>query len=240
MNHHWLVVRFEGPLMAFGGIAVDHMRPTRDFPAASMVTGLIGNALGWHWCDAERHQNLQDRLVFAAYKERRGYLLTDMQNAALNREDEGWTTWGVPERRTGAYSTYDSPHRRRREYHADASARLVLRLEHAEEAPTIAALTQAFHCPVRPLFIGRKPCLPSRPFVSANADRYVEGSTAYDALCTLASRNPSSGRKQALWPLGEGPEHGTCVERIVERRDLRNWRKGVHAGNRSVVEGWIA
>lgn len=239
MNHNWLVVRFEAPLMAFGGIAVDQIRPTRDFPAASMLTGLIGNALGWHWCDAERHQDLQDRLLFAAYKERQGFLLTDMQNAALNREDEGWTTRGVPERRTGAYRTYGSPHRRRREYHADASARLVLRLEQAEEEPTIAALIQAFHCPARPLFIGRKPCLPSRPIVASGADRYVEGSNAYDALCALAWRNASTGPKKALWPLGEGPQTGKCVDRIVERRDLRDWRKGVHAGSRSVVVGWV-
>lgn len=239
MNHDWLVMQFEGPLVAFGGIAMDHVRPTWDFPAASMVTGLIGNALGWHWCDTDRHQNLQDRLVFAVYKHRRGFLLTDMQNAEMNREDEGWTTWERPEGRTGANRTYDSPHRRKREYHADASARLVLRLRQAGEAPTIAALIQAFHFPARPLFIGRKPCLPSRPLVAANADRCVEAASAYDALCAVASRNPSTTRKQALWPVGEGPQHGASVDRIVERRDLRNWRKGVHAGSRPIVEGWV-
>ena len=239
MNHDWLVLRLDGPLMAFGGIAVDHIRPTRDFPAASMVTGLIGNALGWHWCDAEQHQALQDRLVFAAYKERCGFLLTEMQNAALNRDDEGWTTWGVPERRTGGGRTYDSPHRRKREYFADASARLVLRLQQAKDAPTFEALIQSFDYPARPLFIGRKPCLPSRPLLAQGADRYVEASNAYDALCTLASRNPSTAQKQALWPAGEGPQNGANVDRVMERRDLRNWRKGVHAGSRLVVEGWV-
>ena len=34
----------------------------RDFPALSMLTGLIANALGWDRSEAERHNRLQQRL----------------------------------------------------------------------------------------------------------------------------------------------------------------------------------
>lgn len=70
MIHRWLVVRLEAPLMAFGGVAVDQVGPTRDFPSASMLTGLFANALGLHWSDRTAHQALQDRLIFGARRER--------------------------------------------------------------------------------------------------------------------------------------------------------------------------
>lgn len=40
-----LILRFEAPLMAFGGVAVDERLPTSRFPGLSMVCGMIGNAL---------------------------------------------------------------------------------------------------------------------------------------------------------------------------------------------------
>ena len=89
MSYRWLVLRLDAPLMAFGGVAVDQIGPVRDFPAASMLTGLIGNTLGWHWSDRAAHQAMQDRLVFAARREREGMLLTDMQNAQLSKTDKG-------------------------------------------------------------------------------------------------------------------------------------------------------
>ncbi len=239
MSHRWLVLRLEAPLMAFGGIAVDHVRPIRAFPAASMITGLIGNALGWHWCDGGQHQGLQDRLVFAAYKKRDGFLLTDMQNAQLNRGDTGWTTRAASEQRGGAHRTYDSPHRRRREYLADEAVRLVLRLQRTGEPPTMETLAHALQCPARPLFVGRKTCLPSLPLLAPSPKCWVEASNAYSALCLVASGDPSKARRRALWPLGEGPERGAQVDRLVERADLRNWRIGVHGGSRRVVEGWV-
>ncbi len=239
MNHHWLVLRLEAPLMAFGGIAVDQVRPIRDFPAASMITGLIGNALGWHWCDGAQHQVLQDRLVFAAYKQREGFLLTDMQNAELNSRDTAWTTRAAPEQRTGGWRTYASPHRRRREYLADEAVGVVLRLEQINVPPTIEALAHAFDCPARPLFVGRKTCLPSRPLVAPESERWVEAPNAYAALCAVAADQSSSARRRALWPVGEGPERGAHVDRLVERADLRKWRTGLHSGSRRVVEGWV-
>ena len=152
MSCRWLVVRLEAPLMAFGGVAVDQVGPVRDFPAASMLAGLIGNALGLRWSDRGEHQAIQDRLIFAARREREGEVLTDTQNAQLAKTDKGWTTSGQPEGRAGA--TYDAPHRKTRDYHADLSVRVVLRLNPEEQTPTLDALAEAFDRPARPLFLG--------------------------------------------------------------------------------------
>ena len=232
MSHQWLVIRLESPLMAFGGVAVDQVGPTRDFPAASMLTGLLANALGLHWSDHIAHQALQDRLIFAARREREpraAGVVTDVQNAQLAKTDQGWTTFGVPEGRGGA--SYDAPHRRARDYLVDQAVRLVLRFDPAEESPTLKTIAEALDRPARPLFIGRKPCLPTCRLMEG----WVNGETAHAALSSLSGAGPF----RALWPTGEGPETGTQVERVADLADLRSWRTGLHSGSRRVVEGHI-
>jgi CRISPR system Cascade subunit CasD len=200
-----------------------------------MLTGMIGNALGWHWSDSAAHQSIQDRLIFAARIDREGAGLTDTQNALLAKDDKGWTTRGAPEGRDGA--SYGAPHRRLRDYHADSSVNIALRLEPAAERPALDSLADAFDRPARPLFLGRKACLPSRPLLNSEPARWVLGDTAHQALCAL----PGDGERcRALWPVGEGPETGDDVDRIVDMPDLRNWRTGLHSGSRRVVEGWVA
>jgi CRISPR-associated Cas5-like protein len=43
----YLLLRLSSPLIAFGGETIDNFGVIRDFPALSMITGLIANALGW-------------------------------------------------------------------------------------------------------------------------------------------------------------------------------------------------
>ena len=219
--------------MAFGGVTVDQVGVVRDFPAASMLTGLCANALGWHWADRSRHQMLQDRLVFAVLLDRSGVLLTDTQNAQLSKGDKGWTTSGEPEGRDGA--TYNAPHRRQRDYHADASARVVLRLVPTDVEPDIDSVAHALDYPGRPLFIGRKPCLPSTVLLAPGRKRWIFAATAHDALESLAVTE----EHRAMWPVGEGPESGEGVDRVEDWADLRNWKTGLHSGSRRVVEGWV-
>lgn len=219
MMQRWLHLRLTAPLMAFGSVAIDQIGPTRDFPSASALTGLFANALGWRREDGAAHQSLQDRLEFGALITREGRRLTDMQNAKLGANDRGWTTWGRPDERAGA--TYDSPHRRRRDYLADYDCRVVLRLAPGE-GPDLDTLAAALDRPARPLFIGRKPCLPSFPLFAG----WIEGADARAALRALAL----PGR--AMWPMTED-EPGQDLP------DLRNWISGLHGGSRRVCEGML-
>lgn len=220
--------------MAFGGVAVDQVGPTRDFPAASMLTGMIGNALGWRWSDRTLHRSLQDRLVFAVRLDREGERLTDIQNAQLSRSDRVWTTDGAPEGREG--DSYRAPHRRYRDYLTDASVRVVLRLEPVDETPTLDELAVAFDRPARPLFLGRKSCVPSGPLLERDKGRWIDADTAWAALCAV----PGDGKPiRAQWPVGEGPGSDEGIDRISDLADLRNWRTGLHAGARQVVDGRV-
>lgn len=241
-DKRWLILDLEAPLLAFGGVVIDQIGVTRDFPAASMLTGLFANALGWARTETEKHQALQDRLVFAARidRDRPAGILTDMQNAQLEKHDRGWTTWGLVEGRDGA--SYGAPHRRKRDYHMDARIMIAVRLAPCDDAPDLDRLAEALYRPARPLFIGRKPCLPSRPILAARRDDwFMEAPTAYAALSRLpaADRKDRRSRLRAFWPPGEGPDEGEAVTRIHDLPDLRNWKSGLHGGHRRVIEGFV-
>ena len=221
----WLVLRLTAPMMSFGAVVIDQVGPTARWPGASMLTGLLGNALGWDWDERAGHQALQDRLRFGSMEMRAGDRLTDTQNAQLGANDRGWTTRGVPEGRTGA--SYDAPHRRRRDYLLDAEYRVVLTLDPADAAPTLDAIADALDRPERPLFLGRKPCLPTQPLRAGE----VRGATVHDALDALDRDGP----RPAAWPADEGP----LGDRTLDIADTRVWSSGLHGGTRSVVEGKV-
>ena len=242
MRH--LIVSLEAPLMAFGGETIDNYGVIRWFPAASMLTGLLANALGWRRIERKLHQRLQDRLVFAARIDREpatGARLTDFQTAQLGSNDQGWTTRGVPEGRAGGAATYDAPHLRYRDYFADMRVSVALRLEPEEENPTLDNLAAALQEPARPLFIGRKPCLPSRSLIDEQGTRqFAEGDTALAALLAvpLSADTPHVDTIRALWPDGEGRADIT-PSRSYMLTDQRNWTSGLHGGGRLVCEGAI-
>ena len=236
MRH--LILNLESPLMSFGGETIDNYGVIRSFPAASMLTGLFTNALGWRRVERERHERLQERLVFAARIDREphgGVRLTDFQTAQLNKDDKGWTTRGRPEGRAGGPNTYDAPHLRYRDYFADMRVTVALRLEREDASPTLDKLAHALQEPARPLFIGRKPCLPSAPLFGG----FVEAETTLGALLKFPLQGGSASvttSVRLLWSDGEGVDR-VRIGRDFMLTDERNWVSGLHGGGRRVYEG---
>lgn len=229
----YLLLRLEAPLMSFGREAIDANGPTRDFPDASMLTGLIANALGWTRCEAAAHQRLQDRLSFGVLIERLGHDLRDFQTAKLRKNDQGWTTRGVPEGRDGGASTYDSPHIRFRHYRADAAILVAINLAEADEPPTLDVVAAAFAEPARPLFIGRKPCLPSAPLFAG----IVEAPDVVAALRLARSAPPSPLERYVLAPLDASRLDDAAVasRETLRLTGQRDWIAGVHAGQETRI-----
>ena len=231
MEH--LILNLEAPLMAFGGETIDNRGVTRRFPSASMLTGLFANALGWRRTEAEAHQRLQDRLVFAALVDREpagDSTIQDFQTAAITNRDQSWTTRGAPEGRAGgSYVNW----LRYRDYLADARVTVGLRLEPVDDTPTLEELAAALVSPARPLFIGRKPCLPSAPLFS----RMCDADSTVSALIETMDSDATSVR--LMWPAGDGDE---CVDiiRTYMVTDERNWISGLHGGGRLISEGTLS
>lgn len=225
-----LVLRLASPLIAFGGEAIDNRGVIRDFPALSMLTGLIASALGWDRGEDALHNRLQQRLRAGTALEPGGRRLEDFQTAELGAADRGWTTWGAPEERRGGAGSYVGPHLRYRDYHADLTAWVVLHLHPADEAPTLDDIAAALDRPARPLFIGRKPCLPTGRLAAG----WQEAEHVLGALQALVrQRSATSDGWRAQWPDGQGEQPS---DRCHDVCDERNWTSGVHGGWRPVRE----
>ena len=226
----YLVLRLASPLIAFGGETIDNLGVIRDFPALSMVTGLLANALGWDRSEAKLHNRLQERLRMGCVLAPGAQRVQDFQTAQLGKDDKAWTTWGEPESRAGGADTYKGPHLRYRDYHADLCAWVALTLLPAQEAPTLDDIAAALDKPARPLFIGRKPCLPTNRLMAG----WHSAANVHLALQAIvaeqASAHPGTGW-QAQWPDGEGMQPG---DRLLDVCDERNWISGIHGGWRPV------
>ncbi|MCG7354750.1 type I-E CRISPR-associated protein Cas5/CasD, partial [Roseomonas mucosa] len=140
----------------------------------------------------------------------------------------GWTTRGRVESRAGASS--EATHIRHRWYLTDAQIVVALTLDPAVERPDLSALAEALDHPARPLFIGRKPCLPTAPLRLGR----LEAAAAVDALRFAAAmvgcfESIEVEFDARLDPVG--PARGGREEHLVDRRD---WRNQAHTGLRVV------
>ena len=234
MPMRWMHLRLRAPLAAFGGEAIDARGVIRDFPAQSMLTGLLANALGWSRAMRKEHQALQERIVFGALWEQESASegrMTDYQTASIDKDDQAWTTRGAPAGRAGGAKTYAGSHQRRRDYHADLRLSVVFRLDPDDVPPLLDEIADALVRPARPLFVGRKACLPSAPIFEG----WVTAPDVRAALSGIVS--PGATGLRAFWPASEGTEGAA---RTMDVTDERNWTTGLHGGARRVCEGRVS
>jgi CRISPR system Cascade subunit CasD len=231
-----LLLRLEGPLMSFGDVKVDARNPTRDHPGLGQMTGLLGNALGYDHADADRLTRLQERLRVASRCEVTGTPLRDYQTVDLGQPfmQEGWTTRGQVEGRKGGTAS-DGTHIRQRHYHADRLQLVAVTLTPSDETPTLDEVAAALDAPARPLFLGRKACLPSGRL---NAG-IIESQSLHAALeKTPRDRRAASAFLSAWWP--EDPVAPPPADsRVVAVVDERDWRGQVVVGRRLVRQGRV-
>ena len=244
MSKRHLVVRLDAPLMSFGGVAIDNHGETDAWPAASMLAGLIGNALGLRRTEGDALQDLQDRLVFACRADREGQQALDYQTAKLDAKDKGWTTRGQPEGRTGGAKTYkDGTHRRFRHFWADRIVTLAFRMENEPAAEEPDRIARALEAPARPLFIGRKPFLPAAPLFVG----WSEGESALEAVARVPLPEDAMERTKAPEDCSAfAPAHDTPhpfidrQSREIWTSGARNWANDTHGGAQRWLEGRIA
>jgi CRISPR system Cascade subunit CasD len=224
-----LILVLEGPLCAYGSEMVDARGPVREWPGASLLTGLLANALGYDRAQRSKHATLQARLDFAIRIDRIGEHMRDFQTAQLLHSDQGWTTRGVPEGRAGGAAFYKNPHIRLRDYFADSRVVVALALRDPVQPPTLDDLTAALREPARPLFLGRKPCLPARPIL----EKIVEAADALDAVTAFERTEAES---DPVIVLRDRPGLPIAWEYLFIT-DERDWISGVHAGERTFRRG---
>lgn len=231
-----LLMRFEAPMMSFGAPMVDSRGVIQSYPGLSMLTGLFGNALGYRHSDADALDALQARLSYAVRRDSAGVKIRDYQTVDLGQDfmtdGRAWTTRHEVEKRAGGNSK--GTHIREREYWAGAVYTVAVTLADGEQEPTLATLEHALNHPTRPLFIGRKPCIPSGPLSM--------GIAAFDDLKTALVETPlhATARSQECevwWPVDEEVHTRDTSSRLV--CDRRDWRNQIHTGQRWVAHSTI-
>jgi len=234
-----LLLRFDAPLMSFGGVMVDQNNVTDMFPGLSAITGLLANALGYSHGDTQRLEALQDRIEYAARWDIEPERMEDYHTVDLGKPkmvEPGWTTRGAPEWRGGGGAAKKGTHIRYRHYLANGVMTLVVALKD-EGDPDTDILALALQKPARPLFIGRKACLPAEPIFL----RIISAEDVYEALDSEPRFNRPAVKFEkkilATWPVDTGPDDGN--NRQIPVYDRRNWLNQIHTGRRIRIEGFM-
>lgn len=234
-----LLLRFDAPLMSFGTTTVDNRGPTGQFPGRSLLTGLLGNALGYDHRDAVELAALQVRLRHAIRRDCGGEVRVDYQTVDLGQpsllDQVAWTTRGQLDERGGSSDNKVGTHIRYREYIVDSVFTLALALV-GTQTPSIDDLERALRRPARPLFLGRKSCLPAAPLLLGRVQAESLRTAVVDA--PAPTHRPSDPQVRLWWPVGDAPEHERAALR-VEHTDERDWQNQLHVGNQVMLAGTI-
>jgi len=244
-----ILLQLDAPLMSFGGVAFDKHKVTNRFPTLSMVTGLIANAMGLGYDEMEKHQLIQDNLEMAARCDRPGVLIIDYQTADLGQEfmldKTAWTTRGYRERRLGTRMTNQGIHIMYQHYWADAIYTIGFAVDKdamKELHWTSSKLAEAFIRPSRPLFIGRKCCIPARALFrdKVTAGNPLDALKLYERLpqstTNVAYRMPIEFESTVKNPKKFLKKYNGQIKVLS---DLRDWETGVHCGRRFVWTGFL-
>ncbi len=237
--HDVLLLRFDAPLMSFGGPAVDNRGVTMPFPGRAMLAGLLANALGWHHGDFDHLDALQGRIRYAVRQDHPGQALVDYQTVDLSQDFlrvPGWTTRAEVEQRGGATASAEGTHIRYRHYLADAVYTVALRLEPSADGPSLDVVDEALRSPARPLFLGRKTCLPAGPIRVGRVSSPTLVAALADVAIPMRRGRAGTAPVLAWWP--DEPDE-PVGQRTLAITDDRDWSNQIHVGRRCVREGRI-
>ena len=219
----FLLLMLDAPLHGWGDVARDSRRPASEAPGRSAITGLLANALGFRYEDADRSNALQSalRLASCLHTPDEQAFLVDFQTAYLQGGAVGWTRRGV-EGRIGDYAEGNTI--LRKEYTTGSTFSIAFGLR-ATAPVSILKVRDALQRPARTLFLGRRACIPTRPVLEG----LVEAETASEALRTCVTR-----RVPVWYDEGEGP-----VTARLSEPDHRDFRTDRFSAGARVFQAWM-
>lgn len=159
-----LILHYRAPMMRFGGVVVDGCDATYEIPNKAAVVGLIANALGIDRREYKKLTQLHESLSYAVACQDPGRKFVDYTTVDYT------TPWMDSSIRKGGANTTNQIFLR--SYLADAHYVIAI------HGPNLDQIKSALDRPARPLFLGRKTCLPSHRI----AGEIVEADSLKDAL----------------------------------------------------------
>ena len=207
---------FRAPLMVLQGPRIDNWPQGLPIPTRSMVTGLIGAALGVSRREADTLQSIQDTMRLAVVVHRRGVEVVDYQTANLSKPHLRGPMWSsgttILEREGGDTEGTRIQHR---PYVCDGHMTVLVQL--LDGAPfTAEHIIEAFDQPKRVLAYGRMSCPPI-------------GRIAGDVLSVGSLEEAVSELPGDIYLPSEviEPQWGDLLVSIPGTRD---WRSRLHGG----------
>lgn len=267
-----LVLRFDSHMMSFGTVNIGPVIKIGKFPNASMLCGLVANSLGFYHEDFSKLQELQSRIRYAARwdswvptaisnpnhyhtlknlpAKAQPYRLNEMQTTDFGQEKMtigGWTTWKKKREERGK-SSQKTTHQSYHQYWADAIVTVVVSVQ-GEGFPNLENIKESLQYPARPLFLGKKCCIPARPILDRtpiwegeNELEIIKKVPIWNRDGTVASADNGKGsvntiKRATCWPADiRVPETNYQVKHEKENRD---WANRIFTGHNLRAEGII-
>jgi len=217
-----------GPLLCFGGVAIDDVLRTDEWMSRSQLAGTIGSAQGLDVTDrqaADKLTRLQARLRYAMRQDNPGTRITDLVQASLVGSPH-YRSHFVTDTFTEQFATTKALRLRHKEYLSGADYWIAVRLEPADESPSLDDIAHSLQHPERTIYIGRLCCIPAaRVF-----QRIVEVDSLAEALQQIPC--PIQHPKYA-WMDGDDGAGFPSQARVRTLRAYgdRDWRHNVHSGH---------
>ena len=192
---HFLILRLDGPMQAWGTHTFEDFRPSSLFPTRSGLLGLLGACLG---IDRRDHAGLEQLAASVEFTVR-------ADRAVLRPEDQSMKKVAVklPDFHTVLAarkvdgSANKNPVVSRREYLFDAAFTVAIGVK-PNATVTLETIADALRCPCYTPVLGRRSCPITRPLLEGNA---IE---ANDAKAALATALPIGGLIYAEGDLRSG------------------------------------
>jgi CRISPR system Cascade subunit CasD len=184
----YLVLRLRGPLLSLAGPRIDGHPAALPIPAASMVAGILGAALGYRREDPRRTQ-LAEGLRYGVIVHQPGVPGQDFQTADLAAIGDRTAAVDAQGRihlitREGSNPAKGSQIQKR-PFLADADMTVVVELPAAWSANDVL---EALWEPVFPLYLGRMGYLPSADI----GERVIDSDSLEAAVASIAEEHPGT------------------------------------------------
>jgi CRISPR system Cascade subunit CasD len=159
-------MRLAAPIASLSGPRIDTVGDSLPIPTRSMITGMIGAALGISYDQPQVLQQLQDAIRLAVVVHRAGTVIRDYQTVRMALPHMRGPMWWNDGKRLGVMERAGGEPDRtitgERPLTCDYDATVVVEL--LQNAPfDVAQILDALRNPVFPLCIGQRSCIPSLP-----------------------------------------------------------------------------
>jgi CRISPR system Cascade subunit CasD len=193
-------MRLAAPIASLSGPRIDTVGDSLPIPTRSMITGIIGAALGISYDKPEVLQRLQDTMRLAVVVHRAGTVIRDYQTVRMALPHMAGAMWWNGGKRLGVMERAGGDPERtitgERSLTCDYDATVIVEL--FEEAPfKVEQILDALRHPVFPLCIGQRSCIPSRPIAgeTLKATTLADGIAIVEAgIVYLPAECAQSGR----------------------------------------------